>query len=106
MCVVVAALYFAQEVLIPLALAILITFLLATLVTRLERWKLGRVPSVRMLLRSMRVCRAPSQARHCFQPIASYAKSSVLRSSRFVASPVSVGSAGVTSVPSMFPVPT
>src|SRR5215208_3630692 len=45
-CVVVAALYFAQEVLIPLALAVLITFLLAPLVTRLERWKLGRVPSV------------------------------------------------------------
>src|SRR3954471_20282045 len=45
-CVVVAALYFAQEVLIPLALAVLVTFLLAPLVTRLERWKLGRVPSV------------------------------------------------------------
>ena len=45
-CVVVAALYFAQEVLIPLALSVLITFLLAPLVTRLERWKLGRVPSV------------------------------------------------------------
>src|SRR5918992_4282951 len=45
-CVVTAALYFAQEVLIPLALAVLITFLLAPLVTRLERWRLGRVPSV------------------------------------------------------------
>ena len=46
MCIVVAALYFAQEVLIPLALAVLFCFLLAPLVTRLERWKLGRVPAV------------------------------------------------------------
>ena len=45
-CVVVAALYFAQEVLIPLALAVLLCFLLAPLVTRLERYRLGRVPSV------------------------------------------------------------
>jgi predicted PurR-regulated permease PerM len=45
-CIVVAALYFAQEVLIPLALAVLCCFLLAPLVTRLERWKLGRVPAV------------------------------------------------------------
>ena len=45
-CVVVAALYFAQDVLIPLALAMLLSFLLAPLVNRLERWKLGRVPSV------------------------------------------------------------
>lgn len=45
-CVVVSALYFAQEVLIPLALAMLLSFLLAPLVHRLEQWKLGRVPSV------------------------------------------------------------
>lgn len=45
-CIVVASLYFAQVVLIPLALALLLSFLLAPLVTRLERWKLGRVPSV------------------------------------------------------------
>ena len=45
-CIVVAALYFAQDVLIPLALATLLTFLLSPLVQRLERWKLGRVPSV------------------------------------------------------------
>jgi predicted PurR-regulated permease PerM len=44
-CVVVAALYFAQEVLIPLALAVLLCFLLAPLVTRLERYRLGRVAS-------------------------------------------------------------
>lgn len=42
----VAALYFAREVLIPLALAVLLSFLLAPLVTRLEAWKFRRVPSV------------------------------------------------------------
>ena len=45
-CIVVAALYFAQDVLIPLALAILLTFLLTPLVQRLERWRLPRVPAV------------------------------------------------------------
>jgi predicted PurR-regulated permease PerM len=45
-CIVVAALYFAQEVLIPLALAVLFCFLLAPLVTRLERYGMGRVPAV------------------------------------------------------------
>src|SRR5689334_17363111 len=45
-CVVVAALYFAQDVLIPLALAMLFSFLLTPLVKLLERWKLHRVPSV------------------------------------------------------------
>ena len=43
--VVAAVLYFAKEVLLPLALAILLAFLLAPLVERLERWKLGRVAS-------------------------------------------------------------
>jgi predicted PurR-regulated permease PerM len=47
----VATLYFAQEVLIPLALAVLLAFLLAPLTTRIERWRvgpvqLGRIPSV------------------------------------------------------------
>lgn len=45
-CVVVAALYFAQDVLIPLALSVLICFLLAPVVKWLERYKLGRVTSV------------------------------------------------------------
>jgi predicted PurR-regulated permease PerM len=45
-CIVVAALYFAQEVLIPLALSVLFCFLLAPLVTRLERYRMGRVPAV------------------------------------------------------------
>jgi predicted PurR-regulated permease PerM len=40
-----AILYFAKEVLLPLALAVLIAFLLAPAVERLERWKLGRAPS-------------------------------------------------------------
>lgn len=43
--VVAAVLYFAREVLIPFALAILLAFLLAPAVRRLERWKLGRVAS-------------------------------------------------------------
>jgi predicted PurR-regulated permease PerM len=40
-----AILYLAREVLIPLALAILLSFLLAPLVRRLEHWRLGRIPS-------------------------------------------------------------
>jgi predicted PurR-regulated permease PerM len=40
-----AVLYFARDVLIPLALAILLSFLLAPLVRRLEDWKLGRLLS-------------------------------------------------------------
>ena len=43
--VVVAVLYFARVVLIPLALAILLAFLLAPLVVRLRHWHVGRVPS-------------------------------------------------------------
>jgi predicted PurR-regulated permease PerM len=42
----VATLYLASEVLIPLALATLLTFILAPSVTRLERLRLGRIPSV------------------------------------------------------------
>ncbi len=47
--VVIAALYFAQEVLVPLALAILFCFLLAPLVRRLER-RIGRVASVTIVV--------------------------------------------------------
>jgi predicted PurR-regulated permease PerM len=43
--VVSAVLYLAREVLIPLATAILLAFLLAPAARRLERWRLGRVPS-------------------------------------------------------------
>jgi predicted PurR-regulated permease PerM len=42
---VVAALYFGRAVLVPIALATLITFLLSRLVTRIERW-IGRVAAV------------------------------------------------------------
>lgn len=49
-CVVVAALYFAQEVLIPLALAILFSFLLGPLVRMLERRGLGRVAAVTVVV--------------------------------------------------------
>ncbi len=46
---IVGALYFASELLIPLALASLLTFLLAPLVTRLERW-LGRIGAVLLVV--------------------------------------------------------
>src|SRR5262252_1889842 len=42
---VVAALYFGRSVIVPIALATLITFLLSRLVTRLERW-IGRIAAV------------------------------------------------------------
>jgi predicted PurR-regulated permease PerM len=42
---IVAVLYWAQVVLVPVALAGLLTFLLTPVVTRLQRW-LGRVPAV------------------------------------------------------------
>jgi predicted PurR-regulated permease PerM len=45
-----AVLYFAREVLIPLALAILLTFLLAPLVRRLERLRLPRLPAVLVIV--------------------------------------------------------
>jgi len=41
-----AALYFGREVLIPLALALLISFILTPLVQSLQQLKLGRVPAV------------------------------------------------------------
>ncbi len=44
--VVVGALYLGSEILIPLALAILLSFTLAPIVVRLRRWGLGRIPSV------------------------------------------------------------
>lgn len=43
---VVAVLYFARDVLIPLAMAILVSFLLAPIVSRLQRWGFARVPAV------------------------------------------------------------
>src|SRR5438270_9736136 len=46
---VVAALYFARELLIPLALSALLTFLLSPLVTRVERW-IGRIEAVLLVV--------------------------------------------------------
>jgi predicted PurR-regulated permease PerM len=46
MVVVVGALYFGQDILMPVALAVLLSFALAPIVVRLRRWGLGRVPSV------------------------------------------------------------
>jgi predicted PurR-regulated permease PerM len=48
--IVLALLYFGQEVLIPLALAILIAFVLAPVVTLLERLRLGRVLSTLLVV--------------------------------------------------------
>jgi predicted PurR-regulated permease PerM/methylmalonyl-CoA mutase cobalamin-binding subunit len=46
----VAVLYFARDLLIPLALAILLSFLLVPAVSRLERWRLGRVPATALVV--------------------------------------------------------
>jgi predicted PurR-regulated permease PerM/CheY-like chemotaxis protein len=46
MVIVVGALYLGSEILIPLALAILLSFMLAPIVVRLRRLRLGRIPSV------------------------------------------------------------
>ncbi len=46
---IVAALFFGREILVPLALAALLTFMLAPLATRLQRW-LGRIGSVLCLV--------------------------------------------------------
>jgi predicted PurR-regulated permease PerM len=43
---IVAVLYLARDVLIPLALAMLLTFLLAPLVNRLERYRVNRIVAV------------------------------------------------------------
>ena len=44
--IVIAALHFGQDVLVPLVLAGLLCFVLAPLVDRLERWHLARIPAV------------------------------------------------------------
>ncbi len=49
MAFVIATLYLARDLLIPLALAALLTFLLAPLVTRLERW-IGRIAAVLLVV--------------------------------------------------------
>jgi predicted PurR-regulated permease PerM len=42
----IAALYFAREIFVPLALAVLLSFALGPLVLLLRRWHLARIPSV------------------------------------------------------------
>ena len=44
--IVVGALYFTRDVIVPLALAILLSFALGPLVVLLRRWHFGRIPSV------------------------------------------------------------
>ena len=44
--IIVASLYFAQEVIIPFALAVLLTFLLTPATVRLRKWGIPRVPGV------------------------------------------------------------
>ena len=51
---VIAALYFGREILTPIALATLLTFLLSPLVTRLQRW-IGRIAAVLVVVCMMLV---------------------------------------------------
>lgn len=44
--VIIAALYMAKSLLVPLTLAVLLSFLLMPVCERLERWRLGRIPAV------------------------------------------------------------
>lgn len=48
--IVVAVLYFARTIFIPLALSILLTFMLAPLVIRLRHWGLGRIPATAIVV--------------------------------------------------------
>lgn len=48
--VAIAAVYFAKRILIPLALAALLAFLLTPIVRRLESWRLGRMAAVVLVL--------------------------------------------------------
>jgi predicted PurR-regulated permease PerM len=44
--IIVAGLYWAQAIFIPIALAVFLTFILAPVVNFLQRWRLGRTPAV------------------------------------------------------------
>ena len=48
--VVVVVLYLGRDLLIPLALSILLAFLLAPAVTRLERWRMGRIAATAIVV--------------------------------------------------------
>jgi len=53
LCILVAALYWAREVMVPLAMAVLLTFLLAPLVIRLQRLGLPRVAAVVLVVAAL-----------------------------------------------------
>jgi len=44
--IIVTGLYFAREILIPIALAVFLSFILSPVVLQLRHWHLGRIPSV------------------------------------------------------------
>lgn len=46
MIAVLAALYFAKQILLPIALAVLLSFLLTPLANRIEQWRVPRIPAV------------------------------------------------------------
>src|SRR5829696_2666931 len=48
--IIIAALYLAKDVLIPIALGVMLSFLLAPLVTRLQRWGLNRITAVAIII--------------------------------------------------------
>src|SRR4051812_8614972 len=48
--IVIAALYFAKTVLIPIALAVMLAFLLTPLLMRLQRWGLKRIPALLVVI--------------------------------------------------------
>jgi predicted PurR-regulated permease PerM len=47
---VLALLYFARPVVVPVALAVMLAFVLSPLVTRVQRWGLGRIPAVMLVV--------------------------------------------------------
>ncbi len=48
--VIILALYFGQDILIPLALSVLLAFLLEPLVSRLKKWGLPQLPSIALVV--------------------------------------------------------
>src|ERR1700694_3510136 len=48
--IVIGALYFARDVFVPLALAVLLSFVLAPMASRVQRFRLGRVASVLLVV--------------------------------------------------------
>ncbi len=54
----IAALYFARDILVPLSVAVLFSFLLTPAVRWLERWKIARLPAVMMVFLFFFTCGA------------------------------------------------